>query len=85
MICIIALPVFLTHILQIQRTIFGVKYINSTEFYPKLYQNQHAKTFKLYELKISCKFWKLIYAEGLIGGPILGFCSEGRGFLERGA
>ena len=29
----------LPHILQIQHTILGVKYINSTEFYPKLYQN----------------------------------------------
>ena len=27
------------YILQIQHTISGVEYINSTEFYPKLYEN----------------------------------------------
>ena len=29
----------LPHILQIQHTILGVKYVHSTEFYSKLYQN----------------------------------------------
>ena len=29
----------LTHILRIQDAILRVKYINSTDFYPKLYQN----------------------------------------------
>ena len=29
----------LPHILQIQDAILRVKYINSTDFYPKLYQN----------------------------------------------
>ena len=42
----IALSVFLTHILRIQDAILRVKYINSTDFYPKLYQNLYAKVFK---------------------------------------
>ena len=35
----IALSVFLTHILWIQAAILRVKYIDSTDFYPQLYQN----------------------------------------------
>ena len=41
----IALSVFLTHILQIQDAILRVKHINSTDLYPKLHQNLHAKVF----------------------------------------
>ena len=42
----IALSVFLTHISRIQDAILRVKYINLTDFHPKLYQNLHATVFK---------------------------------------
>ena len=57
----IALSVFLPHILRIQHSILRIKYIDSTDLYPKLYKNQHAKILKLYALKISGNFWNLIY------------------------
>ena len=42
----------LTHILRIPDVILRVKYIDSTDFDRKLYQNQHAKVFKQIGKKI---------------------------------
>ena len=42
----------LTRILRIQDAILRVKYINLADFYPKLYQNSHAKVFKQSRKKI---------------------------------
>ena len=77
----IALSVFLTHILRIQDPILRVKYINSPDFYPKLYQNLHAKVFKQNRKRILGNFWDLICVGG---GLFKNFGSEGRGLLERG-
>ena len=40
-----SLSFLLTHILCIQDTILLVIYVNSTQFCPKLYHNQHANMF----------------------------------------
>ena len=51
-----ALSVFLTHSLRIQDAILRVKYINLTDFHPKLYQSLHAKVFKQSRKKILGNF-----------------------------
>ena len=52
----IALSVFLTHILRIQDAILRVKYVNLTYLYPELYHNLHAKGFKQSRKKIHDNF-----------------------------
>ena len=47
---------FLPHILPIQDAILRVKYIDSTDFYHKLYQNLRSKAFKQSRKKILGSF-----------------------------
>ena len=54
------------HILRVQDAILRVRYINSTDFHPKLYQNLHANVFKQSRKKILGNFWDSLCVGGLI-------------------
>ena len=70
--------------LRIQDAILRVKYINSTDFYPKLYQNLHAKVFKQSRKKILGNFWDLICVGGLSREGALKFWLRGEGLIREG-
>ena len=82
----ITLSVFLSHTLRIQDAIFGVKYIDSKDVYPKLHQNLHAKVLSEVERKSLVALLRFDMPRGLNReGAYLKFLLRGEGLIREGA